>query len=346
MSEPCDPAPDLSARAARRAWTRALVAGIFLVASFAPGRLCAQNTLLFLELQAVGAYSTAASGIELFSLMPDDTMQKPSLGFDLVKRLSGKTRDIGVLAVQARLAYDQEGTHKLEPQLYNAYFRLKTKVAGIWVGHNRPALGLSSVLDSHALLLPAPAMLGYGFDRDWGVGLERDFGWGSAAASLTAGSGMPLYFKGNFLAAARVAKGVPARDNYSVGLSLARGDVLETMGYTLVGPEPMAWTAAAIDATYLWRNFENRAEIQVGRREGADEFLFFWRTGLSLLDEGRLKIEAQPVLTRRAGAWDYSLGSGLTYLVNADLAARGGVLYDHARSDIRFVVQLYFYKRL
>jgi hypothetical protein len=273
-------------------------------------------------------------------------MQKPSLGFDLVKRFSGKSRDIGFLAVQARLAYDQEGEHKLEPQLYNAYFRLKTKFAGVWIGHNRPALGLSSVLDGHALLLPAPAMLGYGFDRDWGVGLERDFGWGSAAASLTAGSGMPLYFKGNFLAAARVAKGVPARDNYSVGLSLARGDVLETMGYTLIGPEPMAWTAAAIDATYFWRNFENRAEIQLGRREGAGEFLFFWRTGLSLLDEGRLKIEAQPVLTRRAGAWDYSLGSGLTYLVNADLAARGAVLYDHARSDVRFVVQLYFYKRL
>jgi len=346
MSESRDPAPVRSARVARRFRPVKLFLALILLGHVAPGLLRAQSTLLFLELQAVGAYSTAANGIELFSLMPDDAMQKPSLGFDLVRRFSGRTGDIGVLAVQGRLAYDQEGEHELEPQLYNAYFRLKTKVAGIWIGHNRPALGLSSVLDSHALLLPAPVMLGYGFDRDWGVGLERDFGWGSAAASLTAGSGMPLYFKGNFLAAARVSKGVPARDNYTVGLSLARGDVLETMGYTLVGPEPMAWTAAAIDATYFWRNFENRAEIQLGRRDGAAEFLFFWRTGLALLDEGRLKVEAQPVLTRRAGAWDYSLGSGLTYLVSADLAARGAVLYDHARSDVRFVVQLYFYKRL
>lgn len=346
MSEPRDPAPGFSARAARRAMTRIVFAAFFIAAVIAPGLLRAQSTLLFLELQAVGAYSTAASGIELFSLMPDDAMQKPSLGFDLVRRFSGKNRDIGVLAVQARLAYDREGEHKLGPQLYNAYFRLRTEFAGIWVGHNRPALGLSSVLDSHALLLPAPAMLGYGFDRDWGIGLERDFGWGGAAASLTAGSGMPLYFRGNFLAAARVSKGVLSRDNYSVGLSLARGDVLETMGYTLVGPEPMTWTAAAIDATYFWRNFENRAEVQVGRRDGAGEFLFFWRAGLSLLDEGRLKVEAQPILTRRAGAWGYSLGSGLTYLVSADLAARGAVLYDHARSDVRFVVQLYFYKRL
>jgi hypothetical protein len=346
MSEPHVPAPVRPARTGRRAWTRRLLVAVFLTAGLTPGLLRAQNTLLFLELQAVGAYSTDASGIELFSLMPDDAMQKPSFGFDLVKRFAGKTRDIGVLAVQARLAYDQAGEHKLEPQLYNAYFRLRTDFAGVWIGHNRPALGLSSVLDSHALLLPAPAMLGYGFDRDWGVGLERDFGWGSAAASLTAGSGMPLHFKGNFLAAARVSKGALSRDNYSVGLSLARGDVLETMGYTLVGPEPMAWTVAAIDATYFWRNLENRAEIQFGRRDGAGEFLFFWRTGLSLLDEGRLKIEAQPVLFRRAGGWEYSLGSGLTYLVNADLAARGAVLYDHARSDVRFVVQLYFYKRL
>ena len=112
-----------------------------MLGGLAPELLRAQSTLLFLELQAIGAYSTAAAGFQLFSLMPDDAMQKPSLGFDLVRRFSGRTGDIGVLAVQARLAYDQEGEHKLEPQLYNAYFRLKTKVAGIWIGHNRPALG-------------------------------------------------------------------------------------------------------------------------------------------------------------------------------------------------------------
>ncbi len=72
----------------------------------------------------------------------------------------------------------------------------------------------------------------------------------------------------------------------------------------------------------------------------------FWRSGLSLLDEGRLKVEVQPVLTRRAGDWHYLLGSGLTYLLNADLAGRFMVLYDRERRDARFAVQLYFYKRL
>jgi hypothetical protein len=310
------------------------------------GGLRAQGTLFFLELQAVGAYSTASDAFELYSLMSDDVMQKPSLGFDFVHRFSGKSRDIGLLAVQARLAYDAEGDHKLQPQLYNAYFRLKTKPVNIWLGHNRPALGLSSVLDSHALLLPAPAMLGYGFDRDWGVGLEKDLSWGGAAASLTTGSGMPLYFKGNYLAAARVFKGVLARDNYTIGLSLSYGHILETMGYTLVDAEPMAWSSAGLDATYVWRNLENRAEILLGRRDGAGMFLLFWRSGLSLLEEGRLKLEVQPVLMRNAGAWDYALGSGLSYLLNADLAGRFMVLYDHGRRDARFVVQLYYYKGL
>ena len=323
-----------------------LIISILLFEALAAVGLRAQNSLFFLELQAVGSYSTRARDFQLFSLMPEEAMQKPGFGFDFVKRISGRSRDIGVLAVQARLAYDQGGRHSLRPQLYNAFFRLKAGFADIWAGHSRPALGLSYALDSHALLLPAPAMLGYGFDRDWGLGLERDFAWGNAAVSLTAGSGMPLYFKGNFLAAARVSKGVLARDNYSLGLSLAHGNILETMGYTLVDPEPFSWSAAGVDASYLWRNLENRAEILFGRRDGAGMFLLFWRSGLAFLDEGRLKVEMQPVLMRSAGAWNYALASGLTYLLNADLAGRFMVLYDHGRRDARFVVQLYFYKRL
>ena len=74
--------------------------------------------------------------------------------------------------------------------------------------------------------------------------------------------------------------------------------------------------------------------------------MVFWRSGLALLDEGRLKVELQPVAMRNAGAWTYALGSGLTYLLNADLAGRFMVYYDHARNDARFVFQLYYYKRL
>ncbi|MGZ5495128.1 MAG: hypothetical protein ACXWFO_00115 [Candidatus Aminicenantales bacterium] len=324
---------------------RRMAAGAALLAALAGG-LRAQRSLFYLELQAVAAYSSAADAVELFSLTADDIMQKPGIGFDFVQRLSARTRDVGVLAVQGRLVYDQKGGHRLQPQLYNAYLRLKPKFANIWIGHNRPALGLSSVLDNHALVLPDPTMLGYSFDRDWGLGLDKDFSWGGVAASLTAGSGMPLYLKGNYLAAARVFEGVLARDNYSVGMSLARGNILETMGYTLVDPEPFSWTSLSVDASYVWRNLENRAEILFGRRGGASMSLLFWRSGLSLLEEGRLKVEVQPVLMKGAGAWNYSLATGLTYLLNADLTGRFMVLYDRERRDARFAVQLYYYKRL
>jgi hypothetical protein len=322
-----------------------LVTGGLLLGALAGG-LRAQSSLFFLELQAVGAYNTAGRAFELFSLTPEESMQKPSLGFDFVKRIAGKTRDIGVLAVQARLAYDQEGAHKLEPQLYNAFFRLKAGFADIWIGHSRPALGISYTLDPHAILLPIPAMLGYGYDRDWGVGFQRDFSWGGAAASLTTGSGMPLYLRGNFLASARVATGVLARDNYSFGFSLARGNVLETMGYTLLEEEPAVWGSASLDASFNWRNFEGRAEAMIGRRNGEDTALLFWRMGWNLMAEGRLKAEIQPAFLRKSGEWGTLLGSGLTYLFDADLAGRFMVLYDIRQNAARFVVQLYYYKGL
>ena len=316
---------------------------LFLLAA-AP--LAAQSTLFYLELQGVAAYSTAAKAVQFYSRSPDDVMQKPSAGFDLVYRVSGKAKDIGVLAVQARLAYDQEGDHRFEFQLYNAYFRYKAGFADLWAGHSRPALGLDYALDSHALLFPGPAMLGYGFDRDWGVGLQRDFSWGGAAASLTTGSGMPLYFKGNYLAALRVSAGVLARDNFSVGASLAYGDILDTMGNHLMDPEPFGFTAVAADATYLWRNVENRFEVLGGRKDGQDILLLFWRAGLNLLEEGRLKLEVQPALMENGGEWTYELGGGVTYQLTADLAARSLIQYDRAQRDARFVLQIYYYKGL
>lgn len=333
-----------TSRARRRPSLRAAAAGLVLGAALAAA-LRAQSTLFFLELQAVGAYATAPGRFELFSLMPADPMQKPGAGFDLIRRFSGATRDIGLLAVQARLVYDQD-SKRLRPQLYNGYLRFKPRFANVWIGHSRPAMGLASVLDNHALLLPDPTMFGFGYDRDWGIGLDRDFAWGGLAASLTTGSGLPLYLKGNYLAAARAFKGVLARDGYSVGLSVSQGRVLETMGYDLVDDQPAPWTAAGLDLSFTSRNHESRAEVLVGRRGGAGTFLAFWRPGWSFLEEGRLKLELQPALMRRAGAWGHALGAGLTYLFNADLAGRFMVLRDSAMPGVRFAVQLYYYKRL
>jgi len=317
-----------------------------LLALFGAAPLCAQTTLFYIELQGVAAFSTAMNAVQFYSQMPDDAMQKPSVGFDLVQRVSGKSRDYGVLAVQARVAYNQEGDDRFELQVYNAYFRLKAGFADVWAGHNRPALGLDYALDNHALLLQSPAMMGYGFERDWGLGIQRDFSWGNAAASLTTGSGMPLYLKGNYLAALRVSGGVLARDNFSVGASVAAGDILETTGNHLVNPEPLAFSAVAADAAYLWRNLENRVEVLAGRKAGESLLLVFWRVGLNLLEEGRLKFEGQPSVTKTGDAWNWQLAGGVTYQVTADLAARSLVQYDQARKDTRFVLQVYYYKGL
>lgn len=332
-----------SFRGGPRAVAWVLSAGVLLCGVLTAG-LRGQGSLFYLELQAVGAYAAGLREFELFSFMPDDVMQKPGAGFDFIQRLRAKTRDVGVLAVQARLAYDQNG-RRLQPQLYNAYLRLKPGPVNVWLGHNRPAMGLASVLDNHALLLPDPTMFGFGYDRDWGVGLDRDFEKGGVAASLTTGSGMPLFLKGNYLAAARVFWGVLARDGYSVGLSLSQGNIFETMGYRRVLDEPASWAAAGLDLSFVRRNHESRAEVLVGQRGGSTTFLALWRPGWSFLEEGRLKIDLQPALMRRAGEWELSLGSGLTYLFSADLAGRFMVLNDRGRG-VRFVAQLYYYKRL
>lgn len=135
--------------------------------------LCySSNYLFYLEGLGIAGFSFAPKKVIFYSLHQEEAMQKPSLGFDYVQRFSGETGDFAVLAIQARLAINAGGEKKLEPQLYNAFLKYKAKILDIWVGHNRPALGLASYLDSHGLLLQTVAMNGFGFDRDWGVGKD------------------------------------------------------------------------------------------------------------------------------------------------------------------------------
>ncbi|MBM3312951.1 MAG: hypothetical protein FJY80_15760, partial [Candidatus Aminicenantes bacterium] len=197
-----------------------------LLAASAALPVLGSGTLFFLEAQAVAGFSSAAGKTVFFSHHRDEAMQKPSLGFDYVRRFSDASGDRAVLAVQFRLAANEGGGPALEPQLYNAYLKLKVGPAGLWFGHNRPRFGLAADLDSHALLLQPLSMSGFGFDRDWGAGAERDFSWGRAGVSLTTGSGMPLAVGKSYFLAARMSLGVPERDNVSLGLSAGGGRVL------------------------------------------------------------------------------------------------------------------------
>jgi opacity protein-like surface antigen len=304
---------------------------VFLILSPCPGR--AQGSLFYLEAQAVGGYSSAAREAIYYSMTQDDAMQKPSVGFDWLQRLSGEGRDFGVIGVQARLAYNHEPDREVELQLYNAWFRYKAGFADIWIGHDRPALGLSSYFDSHGLLLPTLAMMGWGFDRDWGAGFSRDFTWGNLAGSFTTGSGMPLYFKGNYLATARIAKGVLERDNFNLGLSAAWGDVLETMGYELMSDDPVEFHMTSIDFTYLWTRFESRLDLMVGERMEESACAFFWRFTMNLLAENRLKLEAQPILWDDAEESRFMLSAGVSYQATEDLALRAMYQYIDLAED-------------
>lgn len=304
-------------------------------------------SLMYLEAQAVAGYSSAEDKAVYASKDERDVMQKPSLGFDLLHRFTGAHGDLGTFALQARIAYDTQDDEKdAEVQLYNAYFKYKAGFSDFWIGHNRPALGLSSYFDSHGLLLDTIAMNGFGYDRDWGVGAYRDFEWGNAAFSITTGSGMPVYFKGNYLASFRISRGVLVQDNYNTGISLAYGKPLETMGYHLMMDDPKETTLVGADGTLLWDNFETRVEVMGGRNREEDAKALFLRFGMHLLEEGRLTLEFQPMYFKIGNVEKTILSVGPAYQLTADLTLRTMYQYDEERDDHRMIFQLYWYSRL
>jgi len=319
---------------------------LFLLAILVAGTSFAQTSLFYLEAQGIAGYSSSQDKWVFYSLHPDDAMQKPSLGFDYLQRFSGETGDFAVLAVQARLAWDADGEQKFEPQLYNAYLKLKFPGVDFWLGHNRPAFGLSSAFDVHSQVLPTLVMYGYGHDRDWGAGLSRDFSRGSWGVSLTTGSGMPLRFGDNYLFSGRFSFGVLSRDNWSLGISAAAGEALETMGYSLMSPDPMPFRMAGMDIAHVWNNLENRLEAMIGRKFGRDAWAVFWRLGVNLLEEERLKWEIQPIMIREGEKSTLKLGTGLSFLATADLTLRVMYAYDREERDSRVIFQVYYYRRI
>ena len=305
----------------------------------------ADDHLLYFEAQGIAGYSSEINKPVYYSMNPDAEMQKPSLGFDYIKRFSGESGDWATLALQGRLALTvNEGKYKLEPQIYNAYFKMKTQGPYVWVGHNRPAFGLSSYFDSHGLLLRTLALQGFGYDRDWGIGLYKDFSWGDLSASATTGSGMPVYLNGNYMTAARVSYGVLSQDNINVGFSLGYGSTLDTMGYKLRDPEPRQMMLAGVDLTILRNNLEHRFDLLAGKWLGNDTHAMFYRFGVNLDQEGRLKIEAQPAYWKSGEEKDYQLSLCFSVLATSNLTVRAAYTYDRNAMDNRGILQLYYYR--
>jgi len=309
----------------------------------------AADHLLYFEAQGIIGYSSELNKAIFYSMNPEAEMQKPSLGFDYIKRFSGEMGDVATLAIQGRLALTVDAENgnrvKLEPQIYNAYLRVKTPGPYVWIGHNRPAFGLSSYFDSHGLLLRTLAIQGFGYDRDWGVGLYKDFSWGDIFTSVTTGSGMPVLFKGgNYMATARASYGVLSQENMNLGFSLGYGKTLDTMGYDLRDSEPRQMALAGVDFTFLRNNFEHRFDFLGGKWLGEKTYAVFYRFGVNLDQEGRFKIEAQPTWWKFGEETNYQLSLCFSVLATSNLTIRLGYTYDHDANDNRIVLQLYYYQ--
>lgn len=310
----------------------------------------AESYLLYLEAQAVGGYSSRTDKVIYSSMDPMDVMQKPGIGFDYIQRFSSERGDWGSLAVQGRVVYSSafgmDGEDVVQPQLYNAFLKLKAGIADLWVGHNRIPFGLASYLDGHALLLQPLAMRGYGYDRDWGVGASHDFEWGDASLALSTGSGMRFDFDGNYLISGRISRGVLSQDNYNIGVSASVGKPLEVMGYQKVLPDPVSTLLFGCDAAFLWDRLENRFEVAVGEKDDQQTYALLWRVGMNFLPEDRLKLEVQPVLKSMYGERGYELSGAVSYKLTSDVTLRAMYTHDDALGDDRVVLQLYWYHKV
>ena len=314
--------------------------------------LSASDSVLFLEGQMVGAYDSATDEAILYSHHVHDSMQKPSLGFDLVKRFSNESRDWGILAVQYRVAYQKDIKPRFASQLFNAYYKQKLPMFDLWIGSNKPALGLSSTLDNHAALLSDMSMKVFTFDRDWGIGMDKDLNSYKLSFSATNGSGQKIYNKqGNYLLAGRFGVGNYNKSNFNIGLSAAHGKVLEAMGYTLGHPNSSDgeyilhnMDYLGLDGSYRYLNMDIKADALWGEFYHKPARAYLLRAGLNMLDEDKLVVEAQALHSKYVVFESINLSIATSYKLNADFTIRAMADYNIDTDEYKLVGQLYFYK--
>ena len=323
------------------------IALIIAVALAAVCQVWASGSLLYLETQMVAGYSSARNKFVYYSMSQEQAMQKPSIGVDYIQKLSTEYGDWGELAFQGRAAYDETYDSHIETQIYNAYFKLKLGFSDLWVGHNKPAFGLNSILDSHGYLLQTLTAEGFGFERDWGAGLYAVYDKGDLSVTLTSGSGFLLYNSGNYLASARLSYGVLNKDNYTLGLSASQGQIFDMMDYSRIRDYLIAASMGGVDFSWNARAFEFKFESDFGTMDDNQVNGTLVRLGYNLLEENRLKVEVQPTLSRTIDeGQDYRIYSGVSYTLNQYLALRAMHVYDHFNGDHSVVGQVYYYRKI
>lgn len=312
-----------------------------LAFAFAPFAANAAD-LLYFEAHGVAGWSSAENKAVYHSANKHDAMQKNSVGFDAVHKFSGSSGDWASAALQMRLAYN-DSDKDFTPQVYNAWFKLKTPAGDVWAGHNRTAFGLASYWDTHADLLGDMPMQGVGFDRDWGMGWSLDTADGNVSASVTTGSGMPLRTYGNKIFAARAAKGVLNSDNYTAGVSVMAGKTLDTMGYKIMSRTPKEQWLVGFDGALNRDNLEHKAEIDAGRYDDRPFYAALYRLTVKWDAEERLSTDAQATYVNKADTESWTAGGAVAYKLTGDLTARVMALHRSQNAENVYMGQLYWY---
>ena len=104
-------------------------------------------------------------------------------------------------------------------------------------------------------------------------------------------------------------------------------------------------------------NFERELTLDLmgGENRGEDAYAVSWRFGVNLLEEERLKLEVQPAFMRIAPDDRLQIAVGPSFAITSDLAIRAMYQFDKVypgdeledtRTDHRFILQLYFYRKM
>ena len=91
----------------------------------------------------------------------------------------------------------------------------------------------------------------------------------------------------------------------------------------------------ALDLTILRNNFEHRFDVLGGKWLGQETYAVFYRFGINLDQEGRLKIEAQPIYWKFGEEKNYEMSLCFSVLVTSNLTRPLGVYLRSQRRDNR-----------
>jgi len=154
-----------------------------------------------------------------------------SLGFDLLKKFSGKTGDWAIFNFQPRFVRRDnqimvmnhtEGEDDFEFEIHEASLKWTRWFRGrlnFKIGHFDIPFGLEPSIDTHSSLVQLISMRNTGVKKDWGVSLYGQLRSLDYEIAATRGVGMqnPFGDGNNYLISGRV--GSPSTRNFTIGLS-------------------------------------------------------------------------------------------------------------------------------